>query len=777
MVHSEFVTLFFWGVCTGCSLWPDVSGSGNNCINTSRGAANGGFADTGSSREFEDPVSAHVRIQQVQAFLGSLSRDPDTATLLSVAVGLLVMHDLAELSSANGLWTNDQTAFLDAGFLYGADAATLSEATPYVQFDYTLYDEFSMQYEPGEFVGVCDCATFSGDVVPSHRMSKEDVRLFSAHHPELRELNPCHILSNSYLASCAVSDAYFTGLNEYVSVMNDGQMPLTYEYKGVAQPYAYVNTDRLLLRESDYMTLHPSIGDHIGTFGVFAVFFREHNTRAWPAGVTLQDATLSMRHTWQRIVAEEWAPVALHPTHLARIQRPYVYDPGMAVSTSVFVELLVKPYLDARWDDDFMVRHPVTGSLMEKRHGDVISNRHGTGVPLVHADRHVPYAGFLRVGTPSEGVVRLLAERHALLLANGVPGVVASLSAGQVATRPRLPAPLVNAEWHPRAGNATVVDTLGRALRLGRLAGVPPYSEVRARFHPEGGLTRSPRCPHLEHSGCFDVLTSHPESAAFLRKTFGTVREVDALLGLLFEDTEGRLLPPTLSGVVAEALEAARSGDRFWYEGEDGAVDAGDRFGDLVGRHLPALHGSLVGFQRQVPTTTTPPSSEESTAGEDPTLVPAPVGLSIQVLYLVVGLMILLVVCKTFAVCVCGWVRVRTLIAHQHSTLANGGFENRDHRHALSRENTFTVSVAEPSDLFEDVMQAPSSPSIPNSESLQALQPLERPQSPERTPRTNRRVLLERFKAHVGTVSALSLSELNEARTSGTGDRVATKVH
>jgi peroxidase len=97
-------------------------------------------------------------------------------------------------------------------------------------------------------------------------------------------------------------------------------------------------------------------------------------------------------------------------------------------------------------------------------------------------------------------------------------------------------------------------DLFSANMQRGRDRGLADYNQVRASVG-------------LERVTSFSQITSNPELAQTLENLYGTVEDIDLLVGLLAED------PVTSSGagitfqkIVMEQFQRLRDADRFWFE-------------------------------------------------------------------------------------------------------------------------------------------------------------------------------------------------------------------
>ncbi|MEM7555000.1 MAG: peroxidase family protein [Cyanobacteria bacterium P01_A01_bin.84] len=100
-------------------------------------------------------------------------------------------------------------------------------------------------------------------------------------------------------------------------------------------------------------------------------------------------------------------------------------------------------------------------------------------------------------------------------------------------------------------------DLYAANIQRGRDRGLADYNQVRDSL----GLGRVKS---------FNEITSDPKLAETLEKLYGTVEDVDLLIGLFAEDaTAPSGMGKTAQQIVGEQFERLRDGDRFWYERPD----------------------------------------------------------------------------------------------------------------------------------------------------------------------------------------------------------------
>ena len=97
-------------------------------------------------------------------------------------------------------------------------------------------------------------------------------------------------------------------------------------------------------------------------------------------------------------------------------------------------------------------------------------------------------------------------------------------------------------------------DLYSANIQRGRERGLADYNQVRDDFG-------------LERVKSFDELTSDKELANTLQDLYGTVEDVDLLIGLFAEDsTAPSGAGETTKAIVGEQFERLRDADRFWFE-------------------------------------------------------------------------------------------------------------------------------------------------------------------------------------------------------------------
>ncbi len=105
-------------------------------------------------------------------------------------------------------------------------------------------------------------------------------------------------------------------------------------------------------------------------------------------------------------------------------------------------------------------------------------------------------------------------------------------------------------------------DLYSANIQRGRERGLADYNQVRVDFG-------------LERVKSFDELTSDKELANTLQDLYGTVEDVDLLVGLFAEDAVAPSgAGETTQAIVGEQFERLRDADRFWFENKrkDGGV-------------------------------------------------------------------------------------------------------------------------------------------------------------------------------------------------------------
>ncbi|MEO1432231.1 MAG: peroxidase family protein [Cyanobacteria bacterium J06633_8] len=97
-------------------------------------------------------------------------------------------------------------------------------------------------------------------------------------------------------------------------------------------------------------------------------------------------------------------------------------------------------------------------------------------------------------------------------------------------------------------------DLYSANIQRGRERGLADYNQVRADFG-------------LERVKSFDELTSDKQLADTLQDLYGTVEDVDLLVGMFAEDAVAPSgAGETIQAIVGEQFERLRDADRFWFE-------------------------------------------------------------------------------------------------------------------------------------------------------------------------------------------------------------------
>lgn len=98
------------------------------------------------------------------------------------------------------------------------------------------------------------------------------------------------------------------------------------------------------------------------------------------------------------------------------------------------------------------------------------------------------------------------------------------------------------------------IDLVSVDIERGRDLGLPTYNQARQLYG-------------LPVVTSFAQITSDPTLQASLQKAYGSVNDIDVLVGGLAEDhAAGAMVGPLFQKIIADQFERLRDGDRFWYE-------------------------------------------------------------------------------------------------------------------------------------------------------------------------------------------------------------------
>ncbi|MGB3759133.1 MAG: peroxidase family protein [Rivularia sp. (in: cyanobacteria)] len=114
-------------------------------------------------------------------------------------------------------------------------------------------------------------------------------------------------------------------------------------------------------------------------------------------------------------------------------------------------------------------------------------------------------------------------------------------------------------------------DLYSANIQRGRERGLADYNQVRDDFG-------------LERVKSFDELTSDKDLAKTLKDLYGTVEDVDLLIGLFAEDPVAPSgAGETTKAIVGEQFERLRDADRFWFENKrkDGGIFTGKEIKEI----------------------------------------------------------------------------------------------------------------------------------------------------------------------------------------------------
>ncbi len=97
-------------------------------------------------------------------------------------------------------------------------------------------------------------------------------------------------------------------------------------------------------------------------------------------------------------------------------------------------------------------------------------------------------------------------------------------------------------------------DLFALDIQRGRDVGLPTYNETRVAYG-------------LPAVTSFSQITSNPTLQSELQSLYGTVDNVELIVGGLAEDhVPGSSLGPTFQAIIADQFERTRDGDRLWYQ-------------------------------------------------------------------------------------------------------------------------------------------------------------------------------------------------------------------
>jgi len=303
---------------------------------------------------------------------------------------------------------------------------------------------------------------------------------------------------------------------------------------------------------------------------IHTIWIREHNYQAGELkkkNPKMSDEELfQAARRWvigeyQHIVFEEYLPAVL-----GFKLPPYKgYDPNLPPETSVnfaaaafrYGHSVVRPYtiIDGCKDQPIFL-HP------SYQFPNTNPNRFyfvGKSQPIP-VDMH----SYLDAGSLDYTPSRMLALASGSEYGNGMDNIIVSLLRQRAAE--------FDIEITNALRNAPmVVDLYAFDIARGRLNGVPPYNELRKKYHPAGDLYSYSECKAADAQDsidCFKLITTNLTIAQNLQNLYGKVSKIDAVVGMFAEEKSPNVpLPPTITNILRNEFEIKRQADRFWYEG------------------------------------------------------------------------------------------------------------------------------------------------------------------------------------------------------------------
>ena len=149
-----------------------------------------------------------------------------------------------------------------------------------------------------------------------------------------------------------------------------------------------------------------------------------------------------------------------------------------------------------------------------------------------------------------------------VIIGQGIDPVLRGLAANTQEATDLLVIDAIRNAFSPPNANAN--DVISLDIQRGREQGLPSYNRMRQDFG-------------LDPVTGFDEISSDINIQAALEAVYGSVDDIDPLIGMLAEDhLPGASVGELTFTIIKEQFEAVRDGDRFWY-----AIDPGLTSGEI----------------------------------------------------------------------------------------------------------------------------------------------------------------------------------------------------
>jgi hypothetical protein len=279
-----------------------------------------------------------------------------------------------------------------------------------------------------------------------------------------------------------------------------------------------------------FVTGDVRANENDGLLALHTLFVREHNSWAkqfqaahpgWTDGQLYQAARRMVIAEMDHVTYDEYLPLLLGPTAIGPYQG---YYPTVDPSANTLFTTAAFRFAHSQTFNAFTLPEPGGGSLPDLS----LTNATFNTKPILQDGIDPFLLGMASQQVPGVSATALDVDRNLLF---GPPG----------------------------AGG---IDLVSVDIQRGRDLGLPSYNQARLLFG-------------LPAVTSFAQITSDPNLQALLQATYGSVNNIDVLVGGLAEDrVPGAMVGPLFRKIIADQFERLRDGDRFWYE--NGQFTAGE---------------------------------------------------------------------------------------------------------------------------------------------------------------------------------------------------------
>lgn len=342
----------------------------------------------------------------------------------------------------------------------------------------------------------------------------------------------------------------------------------------------------LLPQNESLATGDARTSNNVGVLSLITVWMREHNRQAQRYSKLHPDWNdEQLYQAARRWTIAEYQAVAVYeylPSILEKETSPYRgYDPSIDPSTSVEFATAAFRYAHSGSNTYDVLDGCTMGKYVQMfpTQGPLNTTLNPTQFPIL--------------GQPVwiEGAPQQLSPRQLIAYARGIENILLSIMHTSSAKIGTVYSSALRNGAPPRPLDLFAVD-----LYRGRQNGLPDYNTVRAAYGSR--ISCNGTVNGTDPMSCWSMVTSNSTLAASLQQLYGSVNHMDAIVGLLAEDTpSGQHLPPTMAAIIQNEFEKIRHSDRFWFENANASGLTAHEIAQLKSTRMKTVMEANTGLQ------------------------------------------------------------------------------------------------------------------------------------------------------------------------------------